>query len=77
MFFLCGIVIINFQAPVSPPRRREEERDRRKETHVREWDIGKEELNRNRDRSKSRDRHDRKRHTHRSTTPLDGIYFSL
>lgn len=43
---------------------------------MREWDIGKEDLDRRRSRSKERS--DRKRHTRRSESPADGkIDFSL
>lgn len=50
--------------------RGEERREKRKkETQVREWDIGKEELERG--RSRSRERSERKRHGRRSAS-VDG-----
>lgn len=41
---------------------------------MREWDIGKKDLDRR--RSPSRERLDRKRHARRSASPLDGIFFT-
>lgn len=51
-------------------RKSEDRREKRKK-EMREWDIGKEDLERDR-RSRSRDRTERKRHARHSASPVDG-----
>lgn len=53
------------------------EMDKRKEEHVREWDMGKEDIQKERSRSRDRIRSNKKRHSKHSPSPPEGKYYMI